>query len=127
MAEPEPTNGGVLASLRNLFALCMGCLRNRVELFAVELHEEKYKLAEAFLLAGSALFFGLLSLILLTGVVLFLFPAPYRIYVAAVFGVVYLGLALHFSFRAKQRLRSPPLAETIEQIRKDSECLNPPK
>ena len=116
-----------MASLRNLFALGVGVLRNRVELFALELHEEKYRLAEVCLLAGGALFLGLLSLILLTGVVLFLFAEPYRIYVAAVFGVLYMGIAIALCLKAKQRLQTPPFAETINQIRKDSECLTPPK
>jgi len=116
-----------MASLRSLFALGVAVLRNRVELFAVELHEERYRLAEVFLLAGIALFLGLFSLILLTGVVLCLFPESYRIYVAAVFGVVYLGAAISLSLKAKQRLQKPPFAETIEQIRKDSQCLTPPK
>ncbi|HXU75812.1 MAG TPA: phage holin family protein [Methylomirabilota bacterium] len=128
MAESEPTSGsGIMASLRNLFALAVGVLRNRVELFALELHEEKYRLAEVCLLAGSALFLGLLSLILLTGVVLFLFAEPYRIYVAAGFGVLYMGIAIALCLKAKQRLQTPPFAETINQIRKDSECLTPPK
>ena len=116
-----------MTSLRNLFALAVGVLRNRVELFALELHEEKYRLAEVCLLAGSALFLGLLSLILLTGVVLFLFAEPYRIYVAAGFGVLYMGIAIALCLKAKQRLQTPPFAETINQIRKDSECLTPPK
>jgi uncharacterized membrane protein YqjE len=128
MAESEPTSGsGIMASLRNLFGLAVGVLRNRVELFALELHEEKYRLAEVCLLAGSALFLGLLSLILLTGVVLFLFAEPYRIYVAAGFGVLYIGIAIALCLKAKQRLQTPPFAETINQIRKDSECLTPPK
>ena len=127
MAEPEPTSGGLLASLRSLFAVGVGVLRNRVELFAVELHEEKYRLGEVLLLAGSALFLGLLSLILLTGVVLFLFPEAYRVYVAAVFGVIYLAASITLGLKTKQRLQTPPFADTIDQIRKDSECLTPPK
>jgi uncharacterized membrane protein YqjE len=67
-----------------------------------------------------------MSLILLTGVVLFLFPESYRIYVAAVFGVLYLAAAIGLSLKVKQRLRAPPFPETINQIRKDSECLTPP-
>jgi uncharacterized membrane protein YqjE len=127
MADTEPIEGGLAASFRKLFGLGINVLRNRVELFAVELHEEKYRLGEVFLLAGTALFLGLMSLILLTGVVLFLFSEAYRIYVAAVFGVFYLGAAISLSLKVKQRLQAPPFSETIDQIRKDSECLTPPK
>jgi uncharacterized membrane protein YqjE len=126
MADTEPIEGGLAASLRKLFGMGINVLRNRVELLALELHEEKFRLGEVFLMAGTALFLGLMSLILLTGVVLFLFPESYRIYVAAVFGVLYLAAAIGLSLKVKQRLRAPPFPETINQIRKDSECLTPP-
>ena len=122
----EPENRGVLESLGRTFGRGLVILRNRAELFVVEAQEEKHRLITLFLLAGSALLLGLLALVLFTGVIIFLFAPTCRIYVAAVLGVLYLVAAALLVFRVKTYLHAEPFAETIDQIKKDVECLAPP-
>src|SRR5260370_37418046 len=83
MAEPEPVSDGFLHSLQRLLGAVTGTLRNRTELFAVELQEEKHALFEVLVLAGSMLILGTVILVLLSGAIILLFAAAYRVYAAA--------------------------------------------
>ena len=125
-AESESPRHGVLESLGRAFGRGVVILRNRAELFVVELQEEQHRLIALFLLAGSALLLGLLALVLFTGVIIFLFAPPYRIYAAAALGGLYLLAAGLLVFRIKSYLQAEPFAETINQMKKDVECLTPP-
>jgi uncharacterized membrane protein YqjE len=127
MPDSQPTRPGILDSARRLFGHSAAVLRNRVELFAVELQEEKHRQVEVFILAGAALVLGLVGLLLFTSVVVFLFDARYRLYVAAVLGIFYFTGTMLLLARARNRLQSQPFSETIGQIKKDVECLTPPK
>src|SRR5260370_33030561 len=83
MAEPEPVSDGFLHSLQRLLAAATGTLRNRTELFAVELQEEKHALFEVLVLAGSVLILGTVVLVLLSAVIILLFAEPSRLSAAA--------------------------------------------
>jgi len=125
MAETEPT--GVLTSLRRVVQLIGTTLLNRVELFAVEFQEERYRLVELMLLVGGALVLGLLSLIIFSGVIVFAFASEYRIYVAAGLGLVYLASGIALGLRTRRLLREQPFNETVQQVKKDWQCFVPPK
>src|SRR5712664_2778367 len=95
MAEPEPVSDGFLHALLRLLAAATGTLRNRTELFAVELQEEKHALFEVLVLGGSVLILGTVVLVLLSAVVILLFAEQYRVYAAAGLAVLYsTGIAL---------------------------------
>ena len=109
--------GGIVAAV----------LQNRADLLAVELQEEKYRLVEVLVLVGIALALGMMALFVFTGVIIFAVPAAYRLWVACGLGVVYLlGIVVLWS-RVKKVLKDQPFPETITQIKKDWECLTPPK
>jgi uncharacterized membrane protein YqjE len=127
MAETEPTSAGLLGSLRRLVRIIGATFQNRVELFAVELQEERYRLVELMLLAGGALVLGLLALVLFSGVIVFAFAREYRIYAAAGLGVVYLAVGAGLVMRIKRVLREEMFSATMQQVKKDWECLTPPK
>jgi len=119
IAGPEETSPGLLKSLRRLGTTLGAILQNRVELFAVELHEQRYRVLEALLLAGGALVLGTLAVVVFSGVLLWLFAEPYRVYAAAGLGVLYLAGAMILVFRLKRRLTAEPFGETLKQIKKD--------
>ena len=60
-----------------------------------------------------------------TGTIIFLFREELRIYVAAGFGFLYLLGAVGALFSVKSLLKNglPPFAETLNQVKKDRECL----
>jgi len=70
---------------------------------------------------------ALLSLMLFSGVIVFAFPAEYRLYIAAGLGVVYLVSGATLGMRIKRLLREQPFTETVQQLKKDVECVTPPK
>jgi uncharacterized membrane protein YqjE len=127
MAASDQDTPGSLSSFRRLLAALVGLVRNRVELFALELQEQELRFIELLMLVGAALGLGLLALALFSAVFIFLFSEPLRIYAAAGLGVLYLAGVAAVVFRIKWWLREKPFAESIAQVRKDFECLTPPR
>jgi uncharacterized membrane protein YqjE len=126
MAPPEQSSPGPFESLRRLLAEVAGVVRNRVELFGVELQEERHRHIEILFLAGAAAVLAFLGLLLFSVVFILLFAEPYRIYAAGGLGLACVSGAAALVFRLKRWLRVPPFAETIAQVKKDFECLTPP-
>ena len=127
MPDSESTSTGTFASIRKLGGIFAAVLQNRADLLAVELQEEKYRLVEVLILVGVALALGMMALFVFTGVIVFSVPEAYRIWVACGLGVVYLLGIVGLWSRIKKLLANQPFPETINQIKKDWECLTPPK
>jgi uncharacterized membrane protein YqjE len=126
MAETEPT-GSTFGTFRKIGGMVAAVLQTRADLLAVELQEEKYRLVEVLILVGIALALGMMALFVFTGVIIFAVPEAYRMWVACGLGVLYLlGIVVLWS-RIKKVLKDQPFPETITQIKKDWECLTPPK
>lgn len=125
MPEPDSSPPRSWDALRRLAASLAAILQNRAELFVVELQEERYRLVELLLLAGAAIVLGVLTLVLLTGLIIFVFPESYRLYVAAALAALYaLGVVLIIR-QIRARLRDEPFTETVSQVKKDWQCLTP--
>ena len=120
-----PKTPGFFGTIHRLATLSLGILRTRLELFGVELQEEKQRQIELMLLAGGVLLLALLALVLFTGVLVLVSPHP--AWVAAGLGVIYLLAAMLLLLRLKRRLRAEPFSESIRQLKKDLECLTPPE
>lgn len=103
----------------------MGALHNRVELFAVEMREEKQNLLELIVLVSLALFLGMMAMIVITATVILVVEPEKRLLVAGIFCVLYMAGALVAFAKAKARLKGSgfPFAETVSEMRKDRECL----
>lgn len=129
MDQPtSETPQGLLASLRRMGTTLLATLQTRLELFTLELEEEKDRLLLLLLGAAIACFFGFLAVIFLTLAVVAACPAAVRPYVLGGFGLLYLagasGLAL--ALRKRWRDRPRPFAATLEEVKKDVEALRPP-
>jgi len=98
-------------------------VQNRGELFIVELQEELARLLSLIVLALAGLFLGMMTVLLLTGTIIFLTPPEGRVYVAAGFTLLYLGGGLWAFFTFKSRLKQIPFDETTAQFKKDRELL----
>ena len=125
MPEFEERPPGLFRALRKLATTLAAVLRNRVELFSVELQEERQRLVELLVLAGGVLVLGTLAVVVFSAVLIFLFAEPYRIYAALGVGVLYLAAAGVLAVRLRRRFRDGPFEETLNQIKKDCECLTP--
>ncbi len=127
MANTETTPNGLVQSLSGFLRAVVGVLRNRAELLIVELQEEKYRLVELLILLGIGLLLGLMVLLLFTGILIFLFPESYRVYVASGLGIIYAAGIMMLVHPIKSRLQVEPFPETVNQVKKDWECLTPPR
>ena len=70
------------------------------------------------------MFLGLLGALLLTATIIFLFPQEFRVYVAAVFTILYLGGAGFAFFKLMALVKQEPFAESLKQLRKDRSLLD---
>jgi uncharacterized membrane protein YqjE len=123
MAEENGHPPGLMALLSRLAQTGVEVLRNRGELIAVELQEEKARLAEILLLGGIMLFAGFLGTVLVTFLVIFLFPADLRTYAALGFAVLYFAAAVWAALALKSAMQRAPFDESLRQLKKDRQWL----
>ena len=116
---------GLFGSVRRVAETTLETLRNRIELFAVELEEEKHWLVSTLLLAAASIFFGSIAVLVITALVVLLFPESARPWVLAAFCLFYLGLAVAAGqgLRKKLHHKTPPLSGTVGEIKKDIEWI----
>ena len=126
MPEPEQNPVGVFKSLRHLLDTGLAAVQNRLEIFVVELKEEKCHVIEILIWASAAIVLGLMAIATATFTIVLLFPERRtQVFVLAGFSLFYI-LAAVGAFRGlKKRLKDHPLpfAESISQIKKDREWL----
>ena len=107
--------------LRKTFATGIGALKNRGELFMVELQEEKSRLISLIILGVGALFLAMMTLLLSTGAIIFLVPEDYRLYAVGAFAALYLAGTIWAVLSLKALLKQIPFGDTMAEFKKDSE------
>ncbi len=125
MAGDESTASS--SSTRRLGAAFLGLLHSHVELFGIELQEQKARTVSLLLFAGLTLVFALLLLVGLSALVLILFWDSGRL--AAIIGlcIFYSLAALFCALRLKMAIgdESSPFQATLEELANDRERLLP--
>jgi uncharacterized membrane protein YqjE len=126
MTEPGSNPPGLPGLFRKAALTVIAALRNRGELFLVEFELEKVRVIELLIWTAVAGFLGMMFMIVLTGTVIFLFPAGWRIYAAAVVCLLYLLAAVFavLNLRALWRSAPPAFSETLAEVKKDTEWLD---
>src|SRR5262249_39303237 len=109
--------------LRRTLTTSLGALRNRCELFIIEIQEEKARVVNLILRGILALFLAMMTAFLLTGTIIFLVPQAYRLYAAAAFTVLYFVATIWAVVSVKELLNKVPFSETTSQFSKDRELL----
>ena len=123
MSASPPSGGGLFDSVKQMGDTLLSAASNRLELFTVELQEEKCRVIELLILAAAAVICGLMSLLMVTTTVIYLLPARYRWIALVALCIVYLiGTAIAWS-AVKKRLNGPkPFSVTVEELKRDREC-----
>lgn len=119
-------SGGVLGALRGIGPAFIGLIRTRIELFGLELAEERARASRLAVLGAAALLFAGMLLLLVNVLVLALFWDGHR-FQAIVGLIVVHGVGLAWSAAAiKSSIDArPPLFEaTIAELKADLEALN---
>lgn len=107
--------------VRRLFSIG----ENRLELFAVEVQEERERLVRTIVLALGVAVFGFLAGLTLTATIVVLFWKLSPVAVLLTLTVLYSGAAIFLCRRCANLLRNwKTLSATIDQLRKDRECLD---
>jgi uncharacterized membrane protein YqjE len=123
--EPESAPSGITALGRQMLATVLSALQTRGELFLVEVEEEKTRFIELLIWTLAAGFLGMMFLALFTAGIILLFPEGLRMYAVFGFCVLYLAGAIvaFFNLRALIKSGPPAFADTINEIKKDRDCL----
>ena len=124
MSAPGEPAQGIWASLKRLLDTLLATAQNRLELFVVELQEEKCRLIEALLCAAAVAAFGMMTLALVTFTVVAIFWENGRIAALVGLSVTYLVVTA-LAWRALQkRLKSDSaFSGTLGELKKDRSCL----
>jgi uncharacterized membrane protein YqjE len=123
MADGEHS-GGLFTSVRRMADTCLNSVHNRVELFSVELQEEKIRLMRLLLWTGAALFSAFLAITVITIAIVLAFP-QHSVWTIPAFGVLYLLISVATALKLRSEVRNapPPLNDTLAELKKDLEYL----
>jgi uncharacterized membrane protein YqjE len=125
MSEGESPPSGIFASLRRTLDTALSTVQNRVELFALELQEEKSWLLSTLLWAAAMVFFCGLAIIFVVAAIVYLAPAVWRPWILVGVAVVFVWLAINSIAGLRRSLRDkrPPLSDTMSELKKDIEWI----
>jgi len=126
VAKPaaEETPSTAATASKRIAKRLLGIFENRLELALVEIQEEREKILRSLWLAMIAAVCILLAGIVLTVLVARLFWGNHPIAALLILMALYLSVAVIIYFRLTKLQRGwETLPATIEQLRKDRECL----
>lgn len=124
MADDSNPSSGSLSSAKRLLATGVAAVQTRLELFLVEIEEEKHRLVELFVWILIAVSLGLITLLLATFTIIYLFWERAPLTVLIVLGVVYAAATLLAYKTVQARIRSrSAFSATLDEIKKDRACL----
>ncbi|HYV29365.1 MAG TPA: phage holin family protein [Candidatus Eisenbacteria bacterium] len=125
MEEEEKPAPGLFSSLGRIGENILDAIRNRIEIFALELEEEKHWFISALLWTAATILFGTLAVIFVTFSIVLLFPEEARRWVLIFFCLLYVALAIsaYCGLRKLLRDKPPPLSGTVGELKKDIEWI----
>lgn len=127
LPDPEINDTSTGSTSRRLGAAVLGMLHSHVELFGIELQEQKSRTVSLLLFAGLALVFALLALVALSGLILILLWDNYRMQGMIGLALFYVLAGLFCAMRLKAAIfdESSPFSGTLEELANDRERLLP--
>jgi uncharacterized membrane protein YqjE len=124
MDEPDQTEKGVFASLRRVRQTGFAILHNRVELFLVELEQERWLFFDTLLLLGIVLTLAAMALMVFTITIVVLCLRADRLGPLVVLMLAYLVATGIGAWRLRSRLKGwAPFSGTVAELKKDKACL----
>ncbi len=125
MATPPPSSTGFLGTFRALGDGLLATVQDRLELFAVELQEEKLRLIQTFVWISAALFTGMMAVTFASLTLVYFFWETARLAVLGGLAVFYTAamLAIILAFRRFLARQPVPFAATREVLGEDRSCI----
>ena len=124
MDPSRESRPGLFSSLKGLLNTALAGVENRIELFLVELREERIRVFDVLLLGCTAAVLGFMALLTVTATLVVIFWDSARVPVLVVLSTCYLGGAVVAIWRLKVRLRKwASFSATLDELKKDRTCL----
>jgi uncharacterized membrane protein YqjE len=125
MASPKPGPPGILASLRQLGDGLLGTVQDRIELIAVELQEEKFRLIQTCVWIAAAVFAGMMAITFASITVVYLFWESARLLVLGGLTAFYTAAlaVILVRFRRFRQSQPSPFAATLAELAADRTCI----
>jgi uncharacterized membrane protein YqjE len=125
MDPVPPASAGFAASLRALTDSLFASVQDRLELFAVELQEEKFRLIRIFVWITAAIFAGVMAITFASLTLVYLFWESARLAVLCGLTVTYTGLLIGIvvAFRRYLARQPLPFAASLQEIKADRACM----
>lgn len=125
MDSRPASSHGFLDSLRGLGDTLIGSVQDRLELFSVELHEEKFRLFQMLIWISAVVFAAAMTLTFASILVVYLFWESARVGVLIGLTGFYAAalVTLAFSFRSYLARQPKPFAETLQELNEDRSCM----
>jgi len=125
MENSSPASTGIMGSLRTLGDGLIASVQDRLELFSVELQEEKFRLIQTFLWISAAVFTGMMAVMFASLTLVYLFWESARLAVLGGLTVLYAAalIAIIIAFRRYLALQPSPFAVTLHEIKDDRACI----
>ena len=119
---------GFLTSLRELSDGLLHTVQDRIELFAVELQEEKFRLIQTFIWISAAVFTGMMAVMFASLTLVYLFWESARLAVLGGLTVFYAAAlaVIVISFRRFIAHQPSPFISTREELAADRACIRNP-
>lgn len=123
----DPPRSGLFDSVRRLLARVLALAQTRLELLTTELAIEVQRAVSVLLWAFMALFFGGLTVLMLTLTLVIAFWEEHRILAAGLAALLFALLTAVALFIVRGKMRSRPrlLASTIDELKRDRMVLDP--
>ena len=125
METRTPGSSGLLGNLRGLADGLIGSAHDRLQLLAVELHEEKYRLIQIFIWISAIVFLVMLATVFASLALVVLLWDTARVAVVCILAGAYIAAAVVtiFGFQRYLKRQAKPFAETLRELREDRECI----
>jgi uncharacterized membrane protein YqjE len=125
MEKAPPGPAGFVGSLRSLGDGLLASAQDRLDLFAIELQEEKFRLIQTFIWISAALFTAMMAVTFASLTLVYLFWETARLAVLGGLTVLYAGVLVGIivAFRAYLARQPNPFAATLHEIGEDRACI----
>jgi len=120
---PE-SSPGLFSSVKRLLNTALAGVENRIELFLVELREERFRVFDVLLLGCAAAVLGFMALLTVTATLVVIFWDSARVTVLVSLSAGYLLATSGVLWRLRIRLRNwSSFSATLDELKKDRSCL----
>lgn len=125
MDTPPPASTGLLGSFRALGDGLLGTVHDRIELFSVELQEEKFRLIQTFIWICGAVFSGMMAITFASLTLVYCFWESARLGVLIGITVFYCAAlgAIIVAFKRFIARQPSPFSATRQELAEDRACI----